>query len=231
MKSKISALGLALVAALALSALGAQAASAANKHHVSAAQAWSPKTTAKNLQVFESTTDGGAGFKCKKLSATGNIPTTAEEITVTPFYEECEAFEGGETKASAFVENGGCDYRFASQTTADNPTGGSHANVSIVNHESPGEPCHIQIKVTAFKFKCSSVPNQEVEHAVRYEQDGEKAIWIKATAHGIESTTTNSIACPTESGETEVHTNGSYEGEVTVEAQSGIPITLNENVT
>jgi hypothetical protein len=166
---------------------------------------------------------------------TENIPATTSEITVTPKYEECQAFENGKDIVAATVEPGNCDYRFTGETTEGNPTNdGEHATVHIENHLKPGEPCHIQIKVTAFKFKCASVPNQEVEHAVRYQQVGEH-ILIRATAHKIENTTTNSIACPTESGGTEVHDNGSYVGDVTVKAHNSkeepLALTLNENVT
>jgi hypothetical protein len=234
MKSKISALGLALFAALAFGALSASAASAATDH-ITASEPWTPTVSSVGEQVFESTTNEGDGFKCKEVSATvtEEIAATSDEFAATPTYGDCVAFEGGETKAAAHVENGGCQYRFEGETTAGNPTGGEHANVIIERHEEIG-PCHIQIKVTAFKFKCSSVPEQVIEHAVRYEQ-GDKDIVIKATAHGIESTTTNSIACPTETGGTEVHTNGSYTGDVTVKghnkAKENVPLTLNSNAT
>jgi hypothetical protein len=227
MKSKISALGLALFAALAFGALSASAASAATDH-ISAPEPWTPTVSAATEQKFESTTDEGTGFSCEEVSATvtEDIPATADEFTATPFYSDCDAFEGGEVKAAAFVENGGCQYRFEGKTTTGNPTSdGEHATVHIERHEE--QACHIQIKVTAFKLNCSSIPEQEVEHAVRYEQ-GNEDIVIKATAHGTESTTTNSIACPTETEETETHTNGSYEGDVTVKAhnETGKPVKL-----
>jgi hypothetical protein len=236
MKSKFSVLGLALVAALAFGALAAQGAIAANTHHITAAKEWTPTASAATVQEFRSTTDIAKGYKCNKVSAsvTNNVPTTEDEITVTPSYEECTAFEGESTIANVFVETGECDYLFKSTTTEGNPTGGSHANVEIKNRVNPEEPCHIEVKATAFKFKCASIPNQVVEHAVRYEQ-GTEDIVIKATAHGIENKTTNSIACPTESGGTEVHNDGSYVGDVTLKAHDSnaepVALTLNENVT
>jgi hypothetical protein len=235
MNRKISVLGLALLAALAFGALAAQAATAAT-HHITASEPWTPTASAVTQGAFESTTGANRGFTCKKTSiaTTEAIPATASETTVTPFFEECSVVEKGETIATVYIDNGGCDFRFNGTTTSGNPTGGEHATVSIVNHLEPGQPCHFEIKATAFKFKCASIPNQEVKHAGRLEQK-EEHLLIKATAHGIESTTTNSIACPTESGGTEVHTNGSYTGETTVKGHNAkgepVPLTLTENAT
>jgi hypothetical protein len=218
MNRKISALGLALLAALAFGALAAQAASAATDH-ITATKEWTPTVSAKTTQVFRATTDKeNPRFECTTISATstGLIGTTVEEIAVTPTYENCTGFNRGGTKATAFVENGGCEYVFQGVTTAGNPTGGEHANVLIRNHENTEGTCHIQIKATAFKFPCASVPNQDVEHAVRYTSGADEDIVISATAHGITNTTTNSIACPTETGGTETHHDGSYTGDVTV---------------
>jgi hypothetical protein len=235
MKSKISALGLALFAALAFGALSASAASAATDH-ITAPEPWTPTVSAKNTQKFEWTTGEGRGLSCEEVTATVTepVPATSDEFTATPFYGDCVVFENEEVIASLFIDNGGCQYRFEGETTAGNPTGGEHANMIIERHEEIG-PCHIDFRVTAFKFKCLSIPEQTVEHAVRYDQGGDNDIEIVATAHGIESTTTNSIACPTVSGETEVHTNGSYEGTVTVkghnEAKENVPLTLTKNAT
>jgi hypothetical protein len=234
MKSKISALGLALFAALAFGALSASAASAATDH-ITASEPWTPTGSPLTSGKFESTTGGGTGFSCNEGTATTTeaIPSTTDEAQVTASVSGCTAFEGGETKAAAYVENGGCALRITGETTAGNPTGGEHGNVIVERHEEIG-PCHIEIKVTAFKFKCSSVPEQEIQHAGRMEQ-AEEGILVQVTAHGIESTTTNSIACPTETGGTEVHTNGSLVGEGILEGHNSagkpVPLTLTKNAT
>jgi hypothetical protein len=232
---KNSVLGLAFLAALAVSALMANAATAATDH-ITAPEPWTPAASAATQGQFESTTGGGKGFTCNSAAivTSEQIPATADEVTGTPSFAECSAVEGGETIASVFIENGGCDFRLSGETTSGNPTGGEHGTVVIGNHADPGQPCHLELKVTAFKFKCSSIPNQEVEHAGRVEQK-EEHLLVKATAHGIESTTTNSIACPTESGGTEVHTNGSLTGNVTLKGHNSneepVPLTLTENAT
>jgi hypothetical protein len=137
-----------------------------------------------------------------------------------------------------FIEQNGCDYQFTGKTTPGNPTGGEHATLHIKNHLSPASPCHIETKVSAFKLKCMSIPNQEIKHAVRYVNETVPSpdhITIKMTAHGFETTTTNSVACPTASGGTEVHTNGQFTGDVTVKAhnakQVAVPISVTELAT
>jgi hypothetical protein len=239
MSGRIKVLGMALVAALALGAITASSAFAVNTtHHITveglkAGEEATLKSEAKNEQIFRPTTeDETKSFACKKVGVTGKVGPTQDSVTVTPEYTECTATSGG-TVSSAFVEQNGCDYQFTGKTTPGNPTGGEHASVHIKNHLSPGSPCHIEIKVSAFKLKCSSVPNQEIKHAVTYVNEtvpNPDHITIKATAHGFESTTTNSIACPTTSGGTEVHTNGQYTGEVTVKAANAkgnaVPISV-----
>jgi hypothetical protein len=110
-----------------------------------------------------------------------------------------------------------CRYVFGGETVESKL--GSHAGVEVECDEA-GD--HIEVKLTALKFKCTSVPAQEVS-GVHYE-DGESAgvaeISVETSVTGLESTTTNSIACPTESGGTEEHTDGSYVGEVTVKAHN-----------
>jgi len=95
--------------------------------------------------------------------------------------------------------------------------------VDIVNGETEGKPtCEaIHINVTSFEVNCFDVPAQEIADAVRYnnitEANSKKALTLEITAHGIKSTTTNNnLFCPTETGGTVVHENGSYTGNLIV---------------
>ena len=77
--------------------------------------------------------------------------------------------------------------------------------------------CETGIKVNVLGQTCIHVIPQPVEHGVVYNnvtENGFGAIEVKATAHGIESETTNHplVGCPTGSGGTETHDNGSYTG-------------------
>jgi hypothetical protein len=234
MPVNLKVLGLALVAVFAISAVAVSAAAAKSTHHFDGVGQLSVEEN--STQKLEATTGGKDFVTCGKVKVHGSINGTTDKITVTPTFEECTAVKG-ETEAAVFYEPGGCDFQFTGKTTEGNPTGGEFATVHIQNHEDPEKSCHLQFKVTAFKLKCISVPNQTIPHAVEYSQTGgsDTTITLNTVAHGVENTTTNSIACPTGSGGTEVHENGAYLGSVDVVATNEIggkePFTLKELVT
>jgi hypothetical protein len=248
MTRNLKALGLALCAAFALSAIGASAASAVVQDeftsdavgeqitHLTAKQKTDGNTKnihGENLggvQEFQGTTGDEKTLKCNEVSAKATFTgPKVKDITATNVeYKSCGAFktnaEGKTEKiATTFVEFTSCDYHFYGETTetANGPVGTkaneNHANVEI-KCTVAGD--HVHIKATELKLKCITLPAQNVLHAVRYFNTGED-VSIHATAHGIKSTTENSIACPTKNGGTEVHEDltkgGTYTGEITVE--------------
>ena len=218
MTRNLKALGLALIAAFAMSAVAASAASAVN-HHFTGTSGEALTTESIGEQVFESTTGEEKGYKCKKVvTEKGTVPAgTVTSVPTTPKYEECSTFG---PPGVANVKQEGCEFVFTGNTTTGNPTGGEHANVDIVCPAGKS----IIIQATGLKLNCSTVYPQEIKHAVRYENEttagnGKTHVRIKATAHGILSKT---IGVCAEAPET--HTNGSYTGEVTVSAPSGISV-------
>jgi hypothetical protein len=243
MTRNLKALGLALFAVFALSAAAASVASAhqfksnAVEAHLTARQYTEGNTKnihgeeLKGKQEFKATTPDPKTLRCNEVTAKATFVPPAEAITATNIeYKNCGAFEtNAESKtvevAKTFVEFTSCHYEFkgGTETTANPPVGtsGAHAKVKI-NCTTAGD--HIHIKATELKLPCITIPEQETGHGVRYFKDpkDETKIVIHATVHGIKSTTTNSIACPTKSGGTEVHetaaNGGTYTGEITVEA-------------
>jgi len=244
MNRRLKALGLALFATLALGAVAASAASAATDHITVTGLKAGEKghLTAESIgkQVFTPTTkDSVKKFECSAVAVDSTVDETNTEVTATPTYSGCKAYDEEHPEGVNASVTSECDYRFTGETTTGNPTeDGEHATVHLINHEKPGEPCHIHIKVTALNLKCASVPNQEITDAVRYENFTSEDIRIKATAHGFESTTTNSIGCPTKSGGTEVHPGvhkegegGLYTGTVTVKAHNDSEVQVPIQVT
>jgi hypothetical protein len=234
MKRNLKSLCIAIVAVLAMSAVVASAASAAAKHHFTSPKTGTLSVVNNSTQKFEATTGEGNFKSCNKFTFTvGTNPTTGDSLTVLPDYSEC-IFKKGETESVANVNESECAYEFKGETTPGNLTGGEHANLIIEDISGDGV-CHIHTTVTAFNLKCVSVPNQTIKHAVRYAQVDENTIRFEITAHSVTSTTTNSIACPTASGGTEVHTEGGlYTG--TVDVRSTVngkaqKFTLQQNVT
>jgi hypothetical protein len=219
MNRKLKALGLALFAAFAMSAVAAASASATTHDFSSSSKSGTTHLTAEaeGTQEFRSTTgDESKRVSCNKVNVEGTITgTTVDTVTVRPIYTECKAITGG-TEVSATVNTTGCHYLFTGETTDDAATPGEHATVHVVNKE---KCTHIDIKVTVFQVKCISIPTEQTLHGVTYTntKTGEfEEITLKATVHGIKSTTTDSSTCPTKSGGTEEHTDGSYTGNVTV---------------
>jgi hypothetical protein len=233
----LKAFGLVCIGVFAMSAVVASAASAA-KHHFTAPKGAEIEVVKNDTQFFRATTDDLDFVSCNKITATGTITQeTSDELTVHPEYSECIADKGG-TEVAVKVNTSECSYVFTGETTAGNPTNGEHANLYIEDISGDGT-CHIQMTVTAFNFKCVSIPNQLVTDAVNYEQIDAKTIRVNATPHSVESTTTNSVACPTETGGTVVHKghtedSGVYRGSVDVSVKQGGEtknFTLTKNVT
>jgi len=222
MTRNLKALGLALVAVFAMSVVGASAAQAAS-HHFDGTVGDALEAHALTTQIFKPVTGEPKQFECTEIKVAGKVEeATATSVTVEPLYSGCTAFTPPETTVSASVKPNGCHYRFTGVTTTGNPTGGEHATVDVICPEGK----EIEIRVTGLNLKCSTVPAQEVKDAVRYEEDSsnpEGAVIVKATAHGFESKTVESLAgCGTET-----HTNGTYVGEATVTAPHGVKLTTN----
>ena len=235
MQRKAKALGLALAAAFALSAVAASAASAVTHTFSTPGYAGTTFLTAKQytegntenihgeelngVQEFQAKTNDTRTIKCKKLTASGLvIKEVSSDVTLTPKYEECSAWEtkDGVTKevSSAFVQFTSCSYLFKGGTNSfSEGTEGEHATVNIHCNIS-GDFVHI--KVTALKLTCITLPEQTIGQGVRYfnEETEPNNVVIHATAHGIESETPGTIACPGKA----THTTGTYTGEATVSA-------------
>jgi len=235
MTRNLKTLGLALIAVLALGAVVASTASAEKQNKFRTTTGAEAHLTAEadpnaKTQYFQaSTANPHKFFSCNKVSLSTTVKDEATEITTsTPLSEECEAVliprtePKEETKVSMFVELTTCHYFFKTNTTTGNPTGGEHANAGI-KCNTAGD--HIHSKVTALKLRCSTIPEQEIKHAVRYnnvEAGGIKEITLEATPHSIKVTTENSIACPTPEGKTIVHEDGLYTGKMTVKGYKDV---------
>jgi hypothetical protein len=248
MTRNLKALGLTLVAALALSAVAAQAASAATDTIKSGSKSGTTFLTAEAAsgeagdQVVETTTGEHKSIICGKINfKTSFSGSSVSEFTAEPVYSECwwwKTKEGGTTTktadteklSSAFFNTQGCHFNFATETTKGNLTGGEHALLKIKNKEN----CeHLSTTVTALKIPCFEVPTEQQSHGIRYENLGTspETLKVKITAHGLESTTVNSTACPTKSGENETHNNTSYVGDLVLKAYSNAAHTEQVNLT
>jgi hypothetical protein len=241
MTRNLKVLGLALVAMVAMSALGASTASALEtQHKFKGGQSPTTFGTVEQHpageageQKFEATTNDEKILKCKKLKAKGSISGEVESVTITNVeYTECGAYKtaNGELIASTFVEFTECDYVFYGKTT-ETPSGtaGHHATAEI---KCPvGQEVHI--KVTALKLKCITLPEQKV-HGIKYtnvKTGTKEEVTVNATAHGIKSTTEDSVACPTPEGKTIVHETGTYTGSATVKGYTTGTHTTQTDVT
>jgi hypothetical protein len=220
MTRNLKAIALALAAALALSAVAASGASAQNHvFNTTAGQTAHLTAAATGDQVFKKSTDDTKEFVCKKMNivnGTGTVTDGATEVTAQPNYTECTAYQGANTTegVSATSEFTSCHYNFKGSTTAGNPTEGNHANFQL-KCTTPGDAFHT--KVTALKLNCVTIPEQEIKHAVTYKnitENGVGAIEVAWTPHSIKSITPDTAACPTESGNEEVHEDGTYKGNV-----------------
>lgn len=216
MKRKLTILSFAAFAALAMSAVMASAASAAESHHFTS-DVEVTHLTAEGIsetQNFWPTTVDKANddnkVSCKDVNVDGTIESKTKEVTevtVTPTYSNCQAFQG-ESELHATVTHNGCHFLFTGDTTETKTPEQEHAAVHI--HDCATET-GIEIHVTIFNLECIDIPEQTV-HGIKYTENGNH-IDIKATVHGLKSVTTG--AC----GE-EVHEDGVYTGEVTVSGYS-----------
>ena len=218
MTRNIKALGLVLVVVLGLSAVVTAGASAQTEDMFRTTAGQTAHLTAEPEglpQIRWNTTDELRYVNCSKGSLGGTVQDGAKELTLTPSFSGCLVMTteqgGGTGEGAGFLEFNGCDYRFTGITTSGNPTEGSHANMDIVCPEGK----ELEIKVTALKLKCATVPPQQITHAVRYDTEetaGKTDIKITVTSHNLESITPNTAMCPTKSGKAETHTNGTYTG-------------------
>jgi len=225
----LRAMGIALCAALALGATAAASASAETFTN-NAADGIAHLTAEADpegggSQDFETTTGESKVVKCSEVQISGTAENGAEELTVEPTYGNCGIWETREPEvtekvAGATIDTEGCHYLFTGETTFGNPTDGFlHAALHVLN--ASGLCDHIRINVTSFQVNCMDIPAQEIAATVRYhnilEINNKRALTLAFTAHGIKSTTTNNnIFCPTETGGTVVHENGSYTGNLIV---------------
>jgi hypothetical protein len=241
MARNLKALGLALFATCAMSAVAAASASAVTHTFSSAVETTHLTAEAEGTQTFWATTnDANKHVDCTSVNVANStiVGKNVASVTVEPIYTGCTVFDTGAGKeATAFVETNKCHYTFTGET-ASGVTTGEHAQVRIKcapdADATTGAGTHIELKATALKLKCISVPSQEVR-GIKYtnkQTAGKKEeITIEATVHGIKSTTTNSVACPTTSGLTEEHTDGKYTGNVTVRGFSDVNDTTQTDVT
>ena len=221
MNRMLKTLGLALCAAFALSVVSASAASAETIHHIT-----SDKTSgfthltakAEGPQTFYGVTGEEENkVVCEEVNVrNATIENGATEITAEPVYgnEEynCEAVIG-ESSVAARVKTNGCHYTFYGNTTED-VTGNQSAPVDLTcDTEGAGPGITIQV-INGLNLPCITVPAQELE-GVTYKEDAENehALTLEAKIHGIHSTTEG--VCRIE-GEPVTHTDGLYEGNVTV---------------
>jgi hypothetical protein len=241
MTRNLKALGLALFAAFALSALAASTASATETQHKIKGGANPTYLTveqhpagAQGEQKFEKLTNDTNQMKCTKFNGRGSIAGEVGDVTITNIqYSGCATFKtsDGSKIADVFVEFTECDYVFYGQTT-ETPSGtaGHHATYEI---KCPNAGEEVHTKVTALKLKCATMPPQKV-HGIKYtnvKTGIKEEITLNITAHGIETTTENSAACPTPEGKTVVHKTGTYTGTATVKGYSDAGHTTQSDIT
>jgi hypothetical protein len=233
----LKALGLAIFAVLALGAVGASLALAEEEvetvhkfkagsvpTHLTVTQAGGTNNIhgepLNGSQDFQFKTNDKKTLKCATFTAQGTVEAAeVEEVTVTPEYSNCSAWEtNAENKtvkvAEIFVNFNGCDYRFTNKTTPTTTgTPGYHATVHIICPVGK----KIETTVTAFKLPCINIGEQTF-HGIKYfnsEVEGRKDVSLHITAHGIVSET--KAACGTNG---EIDTTGTYTGVATVKGYS-----------
>jgi hypothetical protein len=246
MMSTLKAVALTIAMSLVLSALMAETALATTHTIKSASKSGTTYLTAEaaggeaGIQVVETTTGEHVAIVCNQMKFKSSFAgESTKEITGEPVFSECwwEKTKSGATStketeiaSTATFVTSGCHFRFKAETTAGNPTGGEHATLDVVNKEN----CeHLQTTVTALKLRCFEVATEQSVHGIRYETvaGSLETLKMKITAHGLKSTTINSVACPTKSGETEVHDNTSYLGDLTLKGYKDAAHTEQVNLT
>ena len=137
---------------------------------------------------------------------------TAEKLNVRFTYEGCEAVKNkglkNEERFPAYVEFGECYYAFENVTSETN-----HASVHI--HCPKGG--RVQVKITTSKIACFSVPEQTIK-GVNYNNTNlgggaSRDFDITMTMSGT-VTESEGFLC----GGAKKHTEGTYNGEVTISA-------------
>jgi hypothetical protein len=159
--------------------------------------------------VFEPTAGGEKRVTCMGLAATGTLAVEqSEALTISPTFSSCKIKIANE-EVGAFVTMNGCDFRYTNKTVE------AHAELDIICPVGK----EIEVEVSLFGgVKCFDIPGQTVE-GINYETTLNVGIFdidAKATVKDLETTTTNSLACPTKSGKTEVHETGLFTGEITL---------------
>jgi len=205
---------------LALAALGAALASAAEAEthlfHFESPVTYGAAEALEKYSIRAQTSDESREISCNQYSTNTAIEgEVLEEIRIQPIFSECK-YRSGETEGVAYIEMTSCSIVVTGETLAGNPTGGEHARGRLDCGEA-GD--HAHTKVTAFKIKCNTIPIQNTL-GLRFEnhetEAGVRDIIVESTIHDGITTTENSIACPTQTGETEVHEDGVIEGRVEV---------------
>jgi hypothetical protein len=201
-----------------LAVAGASAATAQQTHKFRTTAGQEAFLTAEALGPYtiKATPEDDSEITCNKYTTNSSIKDGAQEVTIVPSFGEC-SFRMGETKGTAFIDTTGCDFRGSAVTTEGNPTGGAHASAQI---QCPVGAAHLDTKVTALKLMCRTVPPQEISDGLRFvnseTEGGLKDIIVESTIHNGVSTTPDTAACPTESGEPEVHEAGTVVGSIRV---------------
>jgi hypothetical protein len=213
----IKMLGLLAVSAMALVAfVGTTSASATAFTSGGAGEALKHTTTQPH--VFTIT---GAEVECETINFTGTTTApSAGEQKVNPSYDNCSAFGFAEAE----VHENGCEFTFKAATT------GSPGHATVLLHgcgtgTDPDKTKGIQITVhVPFFATCVvDVPEQSVDTAVRYTNDGVKAVTVDITANKVMADVTTSTGfCPLTPGTHSGANGGTYKGQSTITTTNGV---------
>jgi len=182
MSRNLKAVGLALLAICAMGALAAQGASATtHKFHSDGIHTTFTGKAIEGNHTFavgtagtvECTTAEFKGTQTGVETPAGSGTWVSDTLTVIPKYTGCTF--GGQP-ATVTVPH--CAYVFYGETTSGNSTGGEHATVELECSE--GGKIEIDTSVCTI-----TVGPQKIKDAVRYENDTESSIIVKATAHKV----------------------------------------------
>jgi hypothetical protein len=207
----IKMLGLLVVSAMALVAFVGTSSASATAFTAGGAGETLNDTTLED-HVFTVT---GAEVECETIDFVGTTTgVSAETQTVSPAYDDCEAFGFAEAQV---VENG-CDYTFKSATTGSP----GHATVNVEGCTDKTKGIQISVNVPFFATCVADVPEQSVDTAVRY-TNLSPGVRIDVTAKGIMADVTTSTGfCPLTTGTHSGANGGEYKGASSVNTTKGV---------
>jgi hypothetical protein len=193
MKSKLKALGLALVAVFAMSAVMATAAQATQAQFTAAeypAVGTGHIEGAVTANYFQITGAGGEKIHCSTVTYEATLAAASTKLTVTPHYNGCTTGSG----VGSTVDLNGCDYVFVAGTKTS--TVDSHGSVEIVC------PAGNSIQVTSGGICTTDIGPQTITSGITYTNVGNGDVTVDVDITGkIKYTETDqNFFCPNTNG-------------------------------